>query len=118
MRIVLDTEDQQRTMLRLSLEHGPNDAADLPLRQGRAIRWIEDALAPLRHRIGDTEFRRLVLAVRGATGIEALVWLTDMGGLTRADAVELMRWSARAMYAATVGRTLADDSSRAAGRDA
>jgi len=35
-------------MLRLSLEADPAERARLPLRQGRAIAWIEEALAPLR----------------------------------------------------------------------
>ncbi len=103
MRIILDTEDQQRAMLRLSLEANSAEPPDLPLRQGRAIAWIEDALEPIRGRVEDTEFRRLVLAVRSAMGIEALVWLTDIAGLSRPEAVDLMRWSARAMYNATVG---------------
>jgi hypothetical protein len=30
-------------------------------------------------------------------GIDSLVWLTDIAGLSRAEAVELMRWSARAL---------------------
>ena len=43
----LENEAQQRTMLRLSLEADPVERAQLPLRQGRAIKWIEEALAPL-----------------------------------------------------------------------
>jgi len=45
----------------------------------------------------EAELRRLVLAIRSAIGIEALVWLTDVAGLSRDDAVDLMRWSARAL---------------------
>jgi len=97
-RLIVDTEPQQRTMLRLSLEADPTQPADLPLRQGRAIGWIEEALAPLRSRLNDAELRRLVLAIRSATGIEALVWLTDIAGLSRPEAIDLMRWSARAMH--------------------
>ena len=44
---ILDTESQQRTMLRLSLEADPEERSQLPLRQGRVIKWIEEALAPL-----------------------------------------------------------------------
>jgi AcrR family transcriptional regulator len=96
-RVIVDTEAQQRTMLRLSLDPDAKAREPLLLRQGRAIGWIEEALAPLRVRMSDAELRRLVLAVRSATGIEALVWLTDIAGLSRPEAVELMRWSARAM---------------------
>src|SRR6266568_995161 len=40
---------------------------------------------------------RLAVAIRAATGIEALVWLTDVAGLSRREAAALMRWSARAL---------------------
>jgi len=101
-RLIVDTEAQQRTMLRLSLEADPAERAELPLRQGRAIGWIEEALEPVRTRLGESRFRHLVLAIRSATGIEALAWLTDVAGLSRDEAVELMRWSARAMYQAAL----------------
>jgi AcrR family transcriptional regulator len=96
-RLVVDTEAQQRTMLRLSLDPDAKAREPLLLRQGRAIGWIEEALAPLRGQMSDAELQRLVLAVRSATGIEALVWLTDIAGLSRPEAVELMRWSARGL---------------------
>ena len=96
IRIVLDTEQQQRTMLRLSLDPSVSRES-LPLRQGRAITWFEQALAPLRPRLTDAEIHRLVLSVRSAVGIESLVWLTDIGGLSRAEAAERMLWTARAL---------------------
>jgi hypothetical protein len=43
------------------------------------------------------EVRRLAVAIRSAAGIEALVWLTDIAGLSRKQAVEVMRGSARAL---------------------
>jgi len=96
-QLIADTEAQQRTMLRLSLEAGITDRAQLPLRQGRAIKWIEEALSPLQPAMSETEVRRVAIAIRSATGIESLVWLTDIAGLTRHDAATLMRWSARAL---------------------
>ena len=93
-RIVVERETQYRTMLRLSLDPAtPRD--NLVLRQGRAIGWIEDALSPLRSRLSNAELRRLVLAIRSATGIEAFVWLVDVGGLSREDAVKTIRWTAK-----------------------
>ena len=99
---VVDTELQQRTMLRLSLEATPAERAELPLRQGRAIKWIEDALAPLQPELSAADVHRLAIAIRSATGIEALVWLTDIAGLSRSDATKLMRWSARALLDAAL----------------
>jgi AcrR family transcriptional regulator len=101
-RLVADTEPQQRTMLRLSLEPGASEQTPGLLRQGRAIGWIDDALSPLRSRIPAQELRRLVLAIRSATGIEARVWLTDVAGLSSEEATEIMRWSARAMFSAAL----------------
>ena len=93
----VENEPQQRTMLRLSLEADPVERAELPLRQGRAIKWIEEALAPLHPDMSHAAVHRLALAIRSATGIEALAWLTDVAGLSRPDARKLMRWSAQAM---------------------
>jgi AcrR family transcriptional regulator len=96
-RMIVETESQQRSMLRLSLEADPAERAELPLRQGRAIKWFEEALAPLREQMSEAEVHRLALAIRSATGIEALAWLTDVAGLSRDDAAELMRSSARGL---------------------
>jgi AcrR family transcriptional regulator len=105
-RIVVETESQQRTMLRLSLEADPAERAALYLRQGRAIGWIEEALGPLRGQLSDQAIRNLVLAIRSAVGIEALTWLTDVAKLSRDEAVDLMSWTAQALlYSAVNGRT-------------
>jgi AcrR family transcriptional regulator len=101
-RLTVEIEPELRTMLRLSLEPDPGRHKPLVLRQGRAIGWLEEALAPLRDRMPEAALRRLVLAIRAACGVEALVWLTDIGGLSRKEAVEVMRWSARALFQAAV----------------
>lgn len=94
IRLIRDSEHQQRTMLRLSLEPGVEPRA-LPLRQGRAIGWFEEALAPLQAELTAAGVRRLAIAVRSAVGIESLVWLTDVAGLSRDAAAELMLSSAQ-----------------------
>jgi AcrR family transcriptional regulator len=102
IEIVMETEAQQRTMLRLSLDADPDARAALPLRQGRAIGWFDEALAPLADQLSDQARHALVLAIRSATGIEALAWLTDVAGVARADAAALMRWSAQALLQAAL----------------
>lgn len=99
--ITISTEQQLRTMLRLSLEPDAR-AGELPLRQGRAISWFADALSPLVPTLGEAAVKRLAVAVRSAVGIEALIWLTDIGGLDREEATELMVWSAQAMLSRAV----------------
>ena len=100
-RVNLDWEPQLRTSLRLSLEPGAEQPV---LRQGRAIDWIEDALGPLHATHPEVDVRRLAIAIRAATGIESLIWLTDIAGLSRADAVELMCTSGQALLAAYTGQ--------------
>jgi len=103
-RIMLETEPQLRMALRLSLDRGPA-SSDNSLRRGRAVAWIEEALGPLLGQLSKQELRRLAVTIRSAAGIEALVWLTDVARLSRAQAVETMRWSAFALLrAATTER--------------
>ena len=106
--LTLEWEPQLRASLRLSLEPA-NDgdsrdgASRQPLlRRGRAIGWIEEALTPLRETRPDIDIHRLAVAIRSATGIESLIWLTDIAGLSRAEATELMRQSARALLQAAL----------------
>ena len=95
--MIVDTEPQQRTMLRLSLDASQAERDALPLRQGRAIAWIAEALEGLRDDFTEEQFRQLVVSIRATVGIEALVWLVDVAGLSRDDAVALTRWSAQAL---------------------
>jgi AcrR family transcriptional regulator len=105
--LILGTEAQQRSMLRLSLEPDASARGSLPLRQGRAIGWIAEALDPLVPELGAARVHQLALSIRSAIGIEALVWLTDVAGLSREEAVKSMLWSAQAMLSAAVGETRA-----------
>ena len=101
-RQILEYEPELRTHLRLSLEPAPTQSDELPLRQGRAIGWIEDALRPLRGRIPARDLRRLALAIRATLGIEAMVWLTDVGGVSREQAIDIMRSSARRLLRSAI----------------
>lgn len=107
-RQLIEHEAELRTMLRLSLESPAPSPGTLPLRQGRVIGWIEDALAPVRDRMSAAELRRLVLAIRAAFGIEALVWLTDVGGVSSEEAVEIMGSSARTLARSAIGDATLD----------
>jgi AcrR family transcriptional regulator len=102
MRQIVDHEPELRTMLRLALEPDPDQRADLPFRRGMRITWVADALAPLRERFSEREFERLVRAVAAVVGIEVLVWLTDIAGLSREQATATMRWSAGSLLRAAL----------------
>jgi AcrR family transcriptional regulator len=96
-RQILKHEPELRAQLRLALEGEPAGSERLPFRGGRRIRWIEDALSPLAERMPAGELRRLVLGIGATLGIEALVWLTDVGELSREEAAEVMRSNARTL---------------------
>ena len=102
MQHTLAFEPELRAQHRLALEPGPRPPGALPLRQGRGIGWLEDALSPLRGRIPAEELRRLVLAIRATLGIEALIWLTDVAGVPREQAVDILRSSARTLLRAAL----------------
>jgi AcrR family transcriptional regulator len=102
--LVTRHETELRTMLRLSLEDRGPQPSDLLLRQGRRIGWLEDALVPVRRQLTDREYTRLVDAIGAVVGIEALVWLTDIAGNSRSEAVETMRWAARGLLHAALAR--------------
>jgi AcrR family transcriptional regulator len=103
-RRIVQNEPEYRTQLRLALEGEPPGSESVPLRIGRRIDWIEDALAPLRGRMPERELRKLVYGIGATLGIEALVWLTDMAKLSREEAAEVMRSNARTLLRCALGQ--------------
>lgn len=88
----------------------------LPGRTGRAAAAAgardqvdRGSVGTLRADLSEADVQRLTLAIRSATGIEALVWLTDVAGLSRTEATELMRWSARALLQSALADPKAGD---------
>jgi AcrR family transcriptional regulator len=103
-RQILEHEPELRAQLRLALEGEPAGGESLPFRRGRRIRWIEEALSPLEGRMPEGELGRLVLGIGATLGIEALVWLIDLGGLSREEAVEVMHSNARTLLRSALER--------------
>ncbi len=90
------TESQQRAMLRLSLGDEPHE---LPLRQGRVIPWLREALEPMEGDLDDPALQRLAIAIRSLCGIESRVWLSDVAGLGADQIRPLQLWAAQALVA-------------------
>jgi AcrR family transcriptional regulator len=102
--VTLAWEPQLRAALHLALaaprQPGTPDAGTL--RQGRGIRWILEALEPLRVTHPELDLQVLARAIRSAAGIEALIWLTDVAGMPREQAARIMHASAMAILDAAI----------------
>jgi AcrR family transcriptional regulator len=94
-RLALANEPLLRTMIHETVLHSPSDTQ--PPRGTRRVEWIETAIEPLRARLGSAAYARLVSALALTTGIEALLVLRDIRGLSAAQAVQVSHWMARAL---------------------
>jgi AcrR family transcriptional regulator len=103
-RRILTYEPEMRAVLRLSLEATPANGPDLPVHRGLRIGWIADALAPLRGEMSEDELGQLIHGIGATLGIEAFVWLTDIAGLPREEAVAIMRSNASGLLQAATAR--------------
>lgn len=102
VQLLLQHEVALRAMLRISLEGEKDEHNPLALRTGRRIEWVQDGLAPLKTVLARKRFRTLVLAIAATLGIEQLVWLVDIAGVKRDEAVQIMRSSARDLLRAVL----------------
>jgi len=104
------TEQQGRTLLRLTVDAGPRErSSDQPLRGYRRIEWIERALAPSRDKLDKKRFERLVSALAMVVGWESLIVARDIRALSLREAEEVSVWAARTLVKATLDEA---DSSR------
>jgi AcrR family transcriptional regulator len=102
---ILKYEPEMRAVLRMSLEAGSGSRAELPMHRGQRIGWIADALAPLQAQMDEEELRRLVYGIGATLGIEAFIWLTDIAGLSREDALANMRLNASRLLRAAIAES-------------
>lgn len=97
------TEHLGRTMIRLTVgahEHGPGPF--LPRRGFNRIEWIEKALEPVRERLEEPAFERLVSALALCFGWEAFIVLKDVRGLDNPEAERVSAWVARMLLRAAL----------------
>jgi AcrR family transcriptional regulator len=106
-----DVERLGRTLIRLTVESGGAGDGKVPVLRGyRRVEWIERALTPLRDRVDEARFERLVSALAMVVGWEALIVQRDIRGLTAAEGEELSVWTARALVQATLAEADSDPS--------
>jgi AcrR family transcriptional regulator len=95
MKLAFENESLLRTMIQQTVLE--KTSTEVPRRGTRRIEWIEAALAPLRSRLNKGQYGRLVSALAVCTGMEAILVLRDIRGLTPAQTIQLSQWMAQAM---------------------
>jgi hypothetical protein len=72
-----------------------------PLREGRRLRWLDTALAPLRREFTDKQYERLRAALALTLSTEALVVMRDVCRFENdEDALAVLQWTASALLRA------------------
>jgi AcrR family transcriptional regulator len=90
-----------RSLVRLTVD-APADSTGQPKRGYRRISWIETAIEPLRGKLDDVRFERLVSALAMVIGWEALIVLQDLRGLTPDEQIDVSTWAAHALIQAAL----------------
>ena len=90
-----------RSLIRLTVD-APAGESGQPRRGYRRIDWIERAIEPLRGRLDDAAFERLVSALAMVIGWEALIVLQDLRGLSPGEQADVSTWAAHALIQAAL----------------
>ena len=96
-----------RAALKLSLDQWAQRQAgtlgDEPrFLRGHRVDLLKDATAPLQGQVGPARFERLAQALSLVFGVEVLVVLKDIWGLSAAQAQDVAQWAATALVNATI----------------
>ena len=99
-----DHENELRTFMRLSL--GPPGADKLDRRAStNRDTWIATLLEGLPAHVPQEARERLSIALTPLFGADAVVWSTDIAGVDRDTALDVMAWMAAALVRATVNES-------------
>jgi AcrR family transcriptional regulator len=93
-----DNETALRTLLRLSLD--PSSGVRRP---GHRVDWIADVLAPARDQLDDESYARLSASLTLLFGIDPVVVMTDIAGVSREQAIDALAWTARTLVEEALG---------------
>ena len=109
LRVYLDTWFENRR----AGEESP------PVREGRRMRWLDEALAPVRRGMPARDWRRLRAALSLTLGSEALIAMKDVCRLGDEEALAVLRWAAAALLRAGLdeARRAAPDGPKRAPRE-
>ena len=98
LRRLAETHDAElRVMMRASLDQAPAPEGSDPApaaRGRRRLDWIETALLPVRNHLSADRYARLVSSLAVCLGVDALIVLRDVCGVTGTAAEDQMIWMA------------------------
>jgi AcrR family transcriptional regulator len=99
--IVQSEEATMRTALRAYLdtwlESRRQGAPEPPVREGRRMRWLDQALAAQRQGMTPSQWRRLRAALSLVLGIEAIVVMKDVCHASDEESLATLEWAALAL---------------------
>lgn len=95
-------EDAIRRAVAVWIVRDAPSSADRVRRPGNRLRYVSRALDELSDELGAERFERLLLALAMCMGIESVIVLKDICGLTDEEAVEVKRWAAQALLDAAL----------------
>jgi AcrR family transcriptional regulator len=107
-RLTQTHEAELRVMMRASLDQGSNALGrvpTVPARGRRRLDWIEAALQPIHDQLPTDRYTRLVNSLAVCLGVDAVMVLRDVCGVTGVAAEDTMIGMANAI----VDRALADE---------
>lgn len=96
-----DHEHELRTFMRLSLEPQGAERLDRRASTNRDT-WIATLLEGLPDHVPQEAHDRLSIALTPLFGADAIIWSTDIAGVDRDAALDVMAWMAAALVQATL----------------
>jgi AcrR family transcriptional regulator len=108
-RIALDDQVTMRTALRTYLDTWlqarGKPGAPAAVREGRRMRWLDEALAPIRKQLRPAQWKRLRSGLALTLGIEPMVVMKDVCHCTDDEALASLEWTALALLRAALAET-------------
>jgi AcrR family transcriptional regulator len=98
-RLAENHDAELREMMRASLDQavGANKTSVAPARGHRRLEWIRTSVAPVRERLSAGGYARLIDCLAVCLGVDALIVLRDICGVTGPAAEKRMIWMANAI---------------------
>ncbi|HLV37023.1 MAG TPA: TetR/AcrR family transcriptional regulator [Spirillospora sp.] len=106
--LVVKHEHAFRKAIGVMLTSHMDDSSRLPRRPGNRLRYLAEALAPLKDQLGEAVLQRLVMALALCVGIESIVVLRDICDLTPDEAKAVKLWMADALLQRALQDAAAD----------